>query len=97
MHMELRARTICELASHQDYYLQPEIIALLDANGYVNPNALPASYDRALKENPDKELALSCFVLDCIETTLPGTYFIMWHIHAISSVLGSTIRSVYPE
>ena len=102
MHIELRARTICELVCHQDYYLQPEVIALLDASGLMNSNALPAmsaSYDQALSvsENSDKGVALSCFMIDCIKTTKIGTYSNMWHIYALSSVLGIAIRSAYPE
>ena len=101
MHWELRVRTICELVGHQQYYLQPSVIALLDAGGYVtSKNAIPAtsaSFERAVNEYPLQEVALSCFMLDCIESTKSDTYSNMWHVHALSSVIGSAIRSVYPE
>ena len=79
MHLELHARTVCELVRHRDHYLRPEVIALLDVSGsmIINPNALPAmcaSYDHALQANPDTELALSCYILDCMETTVMDTY-----------------------
>ena len=71
MHQELRVRTVCELVCHQEYYLQPSVIALLDASGYITSrNALPAtsaSFERAVSEHPNED-ALSCFIVDCIET-----------------------------
>ena len=100
MHKELCARTVCELVCHQDRYLQPEVIALLDASGYLSPNALPAmsaSYDKATQESYNTDIALTCYESDCIATTRMDTYSNLWHIHALSSVVGSAIRSVYPE
>ena len=99
MHKELRARTVCELVCHQDRYLLPEVIALLDASGYLSPNALPAmsaSYDKATQESYNTDVALTCYKIDCIATRM-DTYSNLWHIHALSSVVGSAIRSVYPE
>jgi len=78
MHQELCVQTVCELVCHQEYYLQPSVIALLDASGYITSrNALPAtsaSFERAVSEHPDKEVASSCFMIDCIETTKTDTY-----------------------
>lgn len=66
----------------------------------MNSNAVPvmsASYAQAVNENSDKRIALSCFMIDSVETTKIGTYSNIWHVYALPSVLGSAIRSAYPE
>ena len=87
-------------ATNSTTYLQPSIISLVDASGYIqSKNALPAtseSFERAQVEHPDTEVATACFMIDCVETTKLGTYSNVWHIHALSSVLHCCIQSAYP-
>ena len=101
MHTELRVRVVCELVCHEEYYMQPEIISFLDASDYrASTYILPTisgSYARAVREAPNKDVALTVFKDDCIDTTVAGKFSLMWHIYALSSVLRSTVRSVYPE
>ena len=105
MHTELHVQTVCELVGHEDYYMQPEIISLLDPSGknVVSANVLPAisgSYDRVMRDSDAaelKEAALNIFRYDCIKTTQIDSYSGTWHIYALSSVLRTRIRSVYPE
>ena len=103
MHLELRVRTICELACHKQYYMQPEVVSLLDPSGSITSrNVLPrlsANFDRAaLPSCRDQQMiANACFEIDCMESTKLDTYSNMWHVHALSSVTQSSIRSVYPD
>ena len=45
----------------------------------------------------DSTIARETFILDCLETTKESTYCNMWHVHALSSVLKSPVRSIYPN
>lgn len=87
----MRVCTLCELVCNEQHYLQPSIVSLLDASGYIQSKyALPAtseSFEKAQVDHPDTEVATACFMIDCVETTKLGTYSNMWHIHALSSVL----------
>ena len=100
MHQELRVRTICELTCHEQYYLQPTIVSVFDASGCISSkNVLPATsanFGRAYDESPD-HVVITCFHIDCLETTKSSTFSSMWHVHALSTVIESTILSVYPQ
>ena len=99
-------RTVCELVLNQQYYVHPEIVSFIGGfidDGLVRDKpstprlqATSASYGRALSLE-DSNVLISTFQLDCIETTKNNTYCNMWHIYALSSVLRSPIRSIYPD
>ncbi len=107
MHKELRVRTVCELACHEQHYLRPEVVAFCgvqdDDSQRVTRNArlhaTSANWERAISQTvpSDSELVREIFILDCLETTKEGTWCNMWHLHALASVLKSPVRSIYPD
>ena len=105
MHVEFRVRTVCELALHEDYYLQPSVVSFCDSHTEISKNVLlatSANYEQATQlstqhcsicPNPLKV----CFQLDCCDTCKDGNYSNMWHVHGLATVLGQTIMSLYPD
>lgn len=101
-HAEFRDRTLCELVLHQQHYLQPSIISLLDPDGIViSKNALIATSENFFKASSectiDIDFATTIFQLDCLGTAKNGTYSNMIHLHGLASVLECSITSIYPE
>ena len=103
----MRARTCCELVLHQDYYLTPDKLDALKWEGQeqckshkqVGKNAIVASsanYENGLEMNPN-DVVNTVFELDCLETSRNGQYSNMWHVHALSSVMKSSVHCIYPE
>ena len=103
--MELRVRTVCELALHQEYYLQPQIVSVLQDGdkSKLLKNVVPATsgyYNKACDESvidTPESINVACFQGDCIETTKKDSWSGMWHIYALASVLKRPIQSIYPE
>ena len=105
MHVEFRVRTVCELALHQDYYLQPSVVSFCDNHTEISKNVLlatSANYEQATQlstqhcyicPNP----LIVCFQLDCCDTCKDGNYSNMWHVHGLATVFGQTIMSLYPD
>lgn len=52
---------------------------------------------RAAETSDGENIVQKTFILDCLETAKDGTYCNMWHVHAMSSVLRHSIRSVCPD
>ena len=102
MHTELRVRTVCELVNNESYYLQPDIISIMDPwSGkekvkQVLP-AISANFNRACISTVDTDFAQEVYRIDCQETTTDGTWCNMWHIHGLASVIRRPIMSIYPE
>ena len=92
------------LLLHKNYYLEPEVISLLDHEGKItSKNLIPANshnYENAvegMQSDIDIQLAEYVFNLDCIDTTQLGSYSNMWHLYALANVLQIQILSIYPE
>ena len=103
MFTEFRVRTVCELTTNEEYYLQPSITSFCSDTGVVTKNVLfatSANFHRAsdicLTESSVEHVRV-CFRLDCCETTKSGTYSNLWHMHGLASVLKQPIQSIYPE
>ena len=80
MHIELRARTVCELACYEEHYLRPEVVAL--CGGYTDENfknarlhATSANLEKATFQGiPEgSHIARETFILDCLQTAKLGT------------------------
>ena len=105
MHIELRVQTVCELALHQEYYLQPQIVSVLRDGDQSNllKDIGPATsgyYTKACNETIDapENIYVACFQGDCIETTQLNAWSGIWHIYyCLASVLKHPIQSIYPE
>ena len=95
-HIELRARALCELVSHSDFYLSFEKCSALDYEGVLIKNILPACSANSFKAS-QKEFVKEVFYLDCLDTARCGTFANMWHIYALASVLEKPIVSMYPD
>ena len=83
---------------NEEVYLCPSIISIFDPFGTeVSKNALvatSASFDRAVS---NVGVARTVLHFNCLDTTKPGQYSNMWHIHALASALRRLITSIYPE
>ena len=94
MHVELRTRTVCELACHEKYYLRPEIVVF--CGGFTEENnsknaglhATSATLEKASYQGvPEGSYrAQETFILDCLETATLSTYCNMWLVYALSTV-----------
>ena len=83
---------------NEDFYLQPSIICLLDEENKVQFYQLahPSSM-KHVTATERKDIARVTFQLECLSTPQNGSWFSMWHVYAISSVLNRPIISVYPD
>ena len=98
LHIELRARTLCELILHPDYYLSSDKCSSIDYEGVVMKNILPAcSANYSNEGRLQADIAFEVFALDCLDSVQSGKYANMWHIYALASVLKQPIVSVYPH
>ena len=98
LHVELRVRTLCELVLNEKYYLQPQIISLLDTEGR-GKNALvatSANFETAYRDI-NADLATTVFRYDCLATANYGEWSNMFHVHGLASVLKKKIKSIYPN
>ena len=102
MHTELRVRTVCELVNNKSYYLQPDIVSIMDPwSGkekvkQVLP-AVSANFNRVCISTVGTDFAQEVFRMDCQETATNGTWCNMWHIHGLASIMRRPIMSIYPE
>ncbi len=110
MHIELRVRTLCELVLNASFYLTEDKVSFISSANYedntrrkTGKNILPAlsaNYENSrqhLEASHESSISVSVFQLDCVDTAKLGTYANMWHIYALSSVLGQPITSVFPD
>ena len=98
-HVELRTRTFIELCMNKEKYLNDGYLKeLTGLDDYVQ-NLLGSSFDLSSKTKgkPDAERQREGFEAGIIETIKPGSYSSMWHIFALSNILGFPIQTVYPE
>lgn len=89
-HMELRARTTCELVLHPDFYVSLEKCSALDPDGKLMKNFVVASsqnFPQVSHTDSHSHVCKTVFEMDCLESSVDGTWTGMWHIYGIASVL----------
>ena len=96
MHTELRVRTVCELANNESYYLQPEIVSIMDplSDKVKVKQVLPANFNTVCISTADTDFAREVYRIDCQETATDGTWC---HVHGLAYVMRRPIMSIYPE
>ena len=98
-HVELRMRTFIELCMNKDKYLNDCYLKeLTGLDDYVE-NLPGSSFDLSSKTKgkPNAERQREGFEAGIVDTIKPGSYSTMWHIFALSNILGFPIQTVYPE
>ena len=98
-HVELHVRTFIELCLNKDKYLNncylKELTGLDDYRrtfwGVV------FIYRQKQRENPKSERQREGFEAGIVDNIKSGTYSTMWHIFALSNILGFPIQTVYPD
>ena len=91
-------RVVVELAIHADYYLEEKNLA----KGFheaTTPDELVKAYAMySDKYNPSVHFdPRSIFIQETLHCAKQFTFAGIWQIHALSSVLGMQIFSVYPK
>ena len=92
-------RTFIELCLNRDRYLSNCYLReLTGLHGYVE-NLLGSSFDLSSKTKgkSNAERQREGFEAGIVNTIKPGSYSSMWHIFALSKILGFPIQTVYPE
>ena len=93
-HIELRARTVCEIALHPQFYLEDKCSILKFTEKPIQ-NVLASTSRNYLLQPGTSSTAVSrtCFELDTMESCIPATYANMWEMYGVASVLGIPIIS----
>ena len=102
MYTELCVKTVCELVNNESYYLQPDIVSIMNPwSGkekvkQVIP-AISVNFNRVCISTVDTDFAQEVYRIECQETATDGTWCNMWHIHGLASVMRRPIMSIYSE
>ena len=98
-HVELRVRTFIELCLNRDKYLNNSYLKELAGLDDYMENLLGSSFDLSskTKRKPKSERQREGFEAGIVDNIKPGTYSTMWHIFALSNILGFSIQTVYPD
>ena len=98
-HVELRMRTFIELCLNRDKYLNNSYLKELTGLDDYMENLLGSSFDLSSKTKgkPKSERQREGFEAGIVDNIKPGTYSTMWHIFALSNILGFPIQTVYPD
>ena len=96
LYTELRARTTCELVIHSDFYLCSDKCSCLAFDGTLIKDVLALS-SLNCPHTANADICKTAFQLDCLESSVMGTWANMWHVYRLASVLGRQILSVYPD
>lgn len=96
-HVELRVRLACELALNADVYLDDAFLGtgMDKALPFAKFYATYTSHYTVQGLTPDA--IRDIFQLEVQEWVHGGTFAGMWQVHALSSVLGVALQSVYPQ
>ena len=95
-HVTLRMRTFIELCLKKDNYLHDCYLKQLTGLDEYLENLLGSSFDLSTKTRgkPNAERQLQGFAAGIVNTIKPGSYSSMWHIFALSNILGFFIQTV---
>ena len=96
-HVEARVRIAAELAVHEDLYLDDNFLAkgISDSTSRSTKYATFSDLYQPSTNLSSTEIH-RWFQEETISVVKPGEYMGIWQIHAISSVLGARVKSVYP-
>ena len=96
--MKLRVRTFIELCLYRDKYLNNSYLKELTGLDDYMENLLGGNFDLSSKTKgkPKSERQREGFEAGIVDN-MPGTYSTMWHIFALSNILGFPIQTVYPH
>ena len=98
-HVEMRVRIAVEMAMNDDVYLDDALLS----EGATQEESSSLSHTYAMlsdfyipgvKLSP--EAVRSLYASETMEIVKPASYRGMWQLHALASVLGSPVQSVYP-
>lgn len=94
-HTEIRARINCELALHEDLYLSDDFLQI--GHDVATPAKFYAQYcvSYAFEELTDLTIK-RLFENEIMHVRPLGESVGAWHVHALSSVLGTPIQAIYP-
>ena len=98
-HVELRVRTFIELCLNRDKYFNNTYLKELTGLDDYMENLLGSSFDLSSKTKgkPKSERQREGFEAGIVDNIKPGTYSTMWHIFALSNILGFRIQTLYPD
>lgn len=100
-HVEMRVRIAAELALHADLYLDDDV--LKQEMGHMPVTSRKETYAMfSDKYRPHQGSLLTSkdvqtlYEEETMSIVKPSTYMGIWQLHALSSVLGARVKSVYP-
>ena len=98
-HVEMRVRIAVELAMNDELYLDDTFIS----EGTSQKETSSVSHTYAMFSDfytPGVQLSpgdiRSLYERETLDIIKPASYMGMWQLHAVASVLGSPVQSVYP-
>lgn len=98
-HLDVRLRIVCELALNVDTYLD----SIFLARGYSSTKGENLHVQYAMFSDhytPNTTLCdadvRTIFEKEVMSIVRPGSFMGMWQVHALASVIGTPIQSVYP-
>ena len=98
-HEELRARIVVELAAHEEFYLESKNLGA-DLQG-LGPTDLAKNYcqhsPHCQTSQLDAESVRSIFRQEVCSVAKKGVWMSIWEVHAIASILGKRLMSIYPQ
>ena len=100
-HVEMRVRIIVELVVHKDTYLDDSFLEKSFGPSSQTPCHLSTTYAMFSDQYiPGSKLLSSdinqLYEKEVMAILMPASYMGIWQMHAISSVIGVPIQSVYP-
>ena len=101
---EIRARIVMELASYSDTYLDSNYLQRGTTLSDRQARNLPVTYamysdhyDPSTTTLFTDELVSRIYKQEVMDITSRGSFMGIWQLFALASVLGRTVRSVYPQ
>ena len=98
LHIELRVRTFFELCLKKNDYLDDQYLKRLTGLDSCMAKLFESSFDTSsVKPGISKAVRISnAYEVDALNTIKSGSYSSMWHLYALSNVIGCPISSLYP-
>ena len=94
-HLEMRVRTVVELACHSSFYLNyPNIEPRIRAQEQFR---FKSSNKGINKGEVDRKVIEDELKADVVNTCKPLEWASCWHLQALATVLGRRVQSVFPE
>lgn len=96
LHIELRVKTFFELCLKKNDYLDDQYLKRLTSLDSCMDKLFESSFDTSsVKPGISKAVRISnAFDVDVLNTIKSGSYSNMWHMYALSNVIGCPISSL---